>query len=186
MKLYIKNMTCESCKIFVKDVLQKLGLSPIYVELGEVKIQQEIPDLLKNELNAKIQIAGLELLEKRRDILIDQIRKVMIAYVFNTEIQPNLNFSDLLSKELGHSYNYLANIFSEEQDITIEQYIIALKIERTKEMILLDEDSISEIAYKLNYCSVAHLSSQFKKVTGLTPSQFKSQKVKSRIPLQLL
>lgn len=186
MKLYVKNMTCESCKIFVKDVLQKLGLSPTYVELGEIEIQQEIPDLIKKEFNDRIKIAGLELLEKKRDILIDKIRNVMIAYVFNSEIQPNLNFSDLLSKELGHSYNYLANIFSEVQAVTIEQYIIALKIERTKEMILFDEDSFSEIAYKLNYSSVAHLSSQFKKVTGLTPSQFKSLKVKNRIPLQML
>lgn len=177
-------MACESCKIFVKDTLDEMGISPVKVDLGEITTQEDVSDGEKKKLNDKLKTAGLELLEKKQGILIEKIRKVIIDYVYNSDEKSNINFSVLLSKELGHSYTYLANFFSEVEATTIEQYIIALKIERIKELIIFGEDTFSEIAHKLNYSSSAHLSSQFKKVTGLTPSHFKALKEKRRITIQ--
>jgi AraC-like DNA-binding protein len=184
MKIYIKNMACESCKIVVKDALEELAISPVKVELGEVEIKEDISIDEKKKLNNKIKKAGLELLEKKQGVLIEKIRKVMIDYVYNSDEKPNIKFSVLLSKKLNHSYTYLANFFSEVEATTIEQFIIALKIERIKELIIFGEDTFSEIAHKLHYSSVAHLSNQFKKVTGLTPSHFKALKDKRRITIQ--
>lgn len=184
MKIYVRNMACESCKIFVKEALDDLGISPVKVELGEIETKEEISDDNKRKLNIQIKKAGMELLEKKQGVLIEKIRKVMVDYVSNSENRPNVKFSVLLSQELNHSYTYLANFFSEVEATTIEQYIIALKIERIKELIIFGEDTFSEIANKLNYSSVAHLSSQFKKVTGLTPSHFKALKEKRRITIQ--
>jgi AraC-like DNA-binding protein len=184
MKIYVKNMACESCKIVVKEALKELDVSPVKVELGEIEIKEELSDTEKKELNSKIKKAGLELLEKKQGVLIEKIRKVMIDYVYKSDEKPNIKFSVLLSKELNHSYTYLANCFSEIEAISIEQFIIALKIERIKELIIFGEDTISEIAHKLHYSSAAHLSSQFKKATGLTPSHFKALKEKRRIAIQ--
>ncbi|WP_100612383.1 helix-turn-helix domain-containing protein [Confluentibacter lentus] len=184
MKIYVKNMACESCKIFVKDALDELGISPAKVELGEIETKEDVCDEDKKKLNTQIKKAGMELLEKKQGVLIEKIRKVMVEYVSDSENRPNIKFSVLLSEELNHSYTYLANFFSEVEATTIEQYIIALKIERIKELIIFGEDTFSEIANKLNYSSVAHLSSQFKKVTGLTPSHFKALKEKRRITIQ--
>ena len=127
---------------------------------------------------------GLELLEKKDGILIEKIRQIILDYVYKSDEKPDVNFSTILSKELNMSYSYLANFFSEIEATTIEQYIIALKIERIKELIMFDELTLSEIAYQLHYSSVAHLSGQFKKVTGLTPTHFKSLKEKRRISIQ--
>jgi AraC-like DNA-binding protein len=124
------------------------------------------------------------LLEKKQGILIEKIREVIINYVYKSDEKPYIKFSVLLSTELNHSYTYLSNVFSEIESISIEQYIIALKIERVKELIIFGEDTFSEIAHKLHYSSVAHLSTQFKKVTGLTPSHFKSLKEKRRFTIQ--
>src|SRR5690606_26549675 len=124
--------------------------------------------------NSQIKKAGMELLEKKQGVLIEKIKKFCIDYVSNSDNRSNIKFSVLLSQELDHSYTYLANFFSEVEASTIEQYIIALKIERIKELIIFGEDTFSEIAHKLNYSSAAHLSSQFKKATGLTPSHFKA------------
>lgn len=176
-------MACESCKIFVKDTLDELGISLVKVDLGEIETKEDVSDDDKKKLNSKIKTAGMELLEKKQGVLIEKIRKVMIDYV-STDKKPNMKFSVLLSEELNHSYAYLANFFSEVEATTIEQYIIALKIERIKESIIFGEDTLSEIAYKLNYSSVAHLSAQFKKATGLTPSHFKALKEKRRITIQ--
>lgn len=184
MKIYVKNMACESCKIVVKDALDELGISPIKVELGEIETKEELSDDEKKKLNNKINKAGLELLEKKQGVLIEKIRKVAIDYVYNSDEKPNIKFSVLLSEELNYSYTYLANFFSEVEATTIEQFIIALKIERIKELIIFGEDTFSEIAYKLNYSSAAHLSTQFKKSTGLTPSHFKALKEKRRITIQ--
>jgi AraC-like DNA-binding protein len=178
-------MACESCKIFVEEALDEMGI-PAKVELGEIDTKKDMSDDEKKELNVVIRKAGLELLEKKQGVLIEKIRKVMVDYVFNSDTKPNIKFSVLLSEELGHSYTYLANFFSEVEATTIEQYIIALKIERIKELIIFGEDSFSEIAHNLNYSSAAHLSSQFKKVTGLTPSHFKALKEKRRITIQSL
>lgn len=184
MKIYVKNMACESCKIVVKEALEELNISSAKVELGEIETSQDISDVKKKKLNIKIKKAGLELLEKQQGVLIEKIRKVIINYVYKSDEKPNIKFSVLLSKELNRSYTYLANFFSEVEAISIEQFIIALKIERIKELIIFGELTFSEIAHKLHYSNVAHLSSQFKKVTGLTPSHFKALKVKRRIAIQ--
>jgi len=184
VKIYVKNMACESCKLVVRDALEELDIAPVKIELGEIETKNDISDEEKKKLNSIIKIAGLELIEKKQGVLIEKIRKVMIDYVYNSDEKPNITFSVLLSEELNHSYTYLANFFSEIEATTIEQFIIALKIERIKELILFGEDSISEIAHKLHYSSVAHLSAQFKKATGLTPSHFKSLKEKRRITIQ--
>ena len=184
MKIYVKNMACESCKAFVKNALEELEISPIRVELGEIETKKDVSDDEKIKLNNKIKKVGLELLEKKQGVLIEKIRKVMIDYVYKSDEKPNIKFSVFLSEELNQSYTYLANFFSEVEATTIEQFIIALKIERIKELIIFGEDSLSEIAYKLHYSSVSHLSSQFKKVTGLSPSHFKTLKEKRRITIQ--
>lgn len=177
-------MACESCKILVKDTLDELGIPVVKVELGEIETREDVSDEVKKKLNSEIKKAGMELLEKKQGVLVEKIRKSIIDYVYNPEKNLNVKFSVLLSQELGHSYTYLANFFSEVEATTIEQYIIALKIERIKELIIFGEETFSEIAYKLNYSSVAHLSSQFKKATGLTPSHYKALKEKRRITIQ--
>ncbi|OOG77652.1 AraC family transcriptional regulator [Algoriphagus sp. A40] len=184
MKIYVRNMACESCKVVVKEALEELDITPVKVELGEIETQEEITEEDKKKLNEKIKKVGLELLEKKQGILIEKIRKVIIDYVYNSDEKPNNKFSVLLSEKLNHSYTYLANFFSEVEATTIEQYLIALKVERIKELIIFGEDTFSEIADKLHYSSIAHLSSQFKKVTGLTPSYFKALKEKRRISIQ--
>ncbi|MBK6730606.1 MAG: helix-turn-helix transcriptional regulator [Bacteroidetes bacterium] len=184
MKIYIKNMACESCKVVVKEALEELDISPVKVELGEIETKEDISDEKKMKLNIKIKKVGLELLEKKQGALIEKIRKVIVDYVYKSDEKPKVKFSVLLSKELDYSYTYLANFFSEVEATTIEQYVIALKIERIKELIIFGEHTLSEIAYKLHYSSVAHLSAQFKKITGLTPSHFKALKEKRRITIQ--
>ena len=177
-------MACESCKVVVKTALNELNITPVKVELGEVETKEELSDADKIKLNNKIKKVGLELLEKKQGVLIEKIRKVIIDYVYNSENKPILKFSALLSDELNHSYAYLANFFSEVEAITIEQYIISLKIERIKELIIFNDHTFSEIANMLHYSSVAHLSAQFKKATGLTPTHFKKLKEKRRISIQ--
>jgi len=184
MKIYVKNMACESCKVVVKNALEELDITAVKVELGEIVTKEDVSDDDKKQLNSKIKKVGLELLEKKQGVLIEKIRKVMIDYVYKSDDKPNIKFSVLLSEELNHSYTYLANFFSEVEATTIEQFIIALKIERIKELIIFGEHSLSEIAYKLHYSSVAHLSAQFKKITGLTPSHFKKLKERRRITIQ--
>ncbi len=183
MKIYIKNMACESCKIVVKEALEELGINA-KVDLGEVDTTEELTDEEKIELNKKIRKAGLELLESKKGVIIEKIRKVAIEYVYHAVEKPDINFSDLLSKKLHLSYGYLANLFSEVEANTIERFVISLKMERIKELIILEEFNLTEIAYKLHYSSVAHLSNQFKKETGLTPTHFKKLKEKRRIILQ--
>ena len=184
MKIYVKNMACESCKVVVKEALEELNIQPVKVELGEIETKEKVSDADKVKLNKKIKKVGLELLEKKQGILVEKIRQVIVDYVYNSDEKPNVKFSALLSKELNHSYTYLANFFSEVEATTIEQYMIALKIERIKELIIFGEHTLSEIAYMLHYSSVAHLSAQFKKVTGLTPTHFKKLKEKRRIAIQ--
>ncbi|GAB2632067.1 hypothetical protein GCM10027035_27960 [Emticicia sediminis] len=184
MKIYVKNMACESCKVVVRETLEELNISPLKVELGEIETKENISDDDKRELNKRIKKVGLELLEKKEGVLIEKIRKVVIDYVYKSDEKPNVKFSVLLSEELDYDYTYLANFFSEVESTTIERFIISLKIERIKELILFGEYSFSEIAHKLHYSSVAHLSTQFKKATGLTPSHFKALKNKRRITIQ--
>lgn len=184
MKIYVKNMACESCKIFVQGALEELDITTVKVGLGEIETRHDVSDNDKKKLNAKMKEAGLELLEKKSGVLIEKIRKVIIDYVYKSDDKFNSKFSALLSEKLNYDYRYLANFFSEVEATTIEQYLIAMKVERIKELILFDELSLTQISYKLNYSSVAHLSNQFKKVTGLTPTHFKKLKEKRRITIQ--
>ncbi|MBK8497117.1 MAG: AraC family transcriptional regulator [Ferruginibacter sp.] len=186
MKLYIKNMACLSCKVVVKEALADMEIQPIKVELGEIETKEELSDSEKVKLNNLIKKVGLELLENKQGAIIEKIRKVVVDYVYHTEEKIITNFSDYLSKKLNYNYTYLANLFSEVEASTIEQYVIALKIERIKELIMFKDMTLTEISYKLHYSSVAHLSAQFKKVTGLSPSHFKRLKNNRRIAIQNL
>lgn len=186
MKIYIKNMACLSCKVVVKEALEELKIEPIKVELGEIETRKELTDAEKEKLNNKIRKVGLEILEGKQAAIIEKIRKVVVDYVYHTEEKIITNFSDYLSKKLNYNYTYLANLFSEVEVSTIEQYVIAMKVERIKELIMFEDMTLTEISYKLHYSSVAHLSAQFKKVTGLTPTHFKRLKNKRRIAIQNL
>ena len=180
MKLYIKNMVSSRCKMLVKQELIKLNLHFIIVELGEVEIMENISGEQREQVKIALFNSGLELMDDKRSILIEKIKNTVIEMVYYTDQIIKTNFSDFLTKKLNHDYTYLANLFSEVQGTTIEQFIISHKIERIKELIIYGELNITEIAWKMNYSSVAHLSNQFKKVTGLSPSHFKLLKVKRR------
>ena len=184
MKLHIKNMVSIRCKMIVKEELTKLGLHFIIVELGEVEIMENISAEQREQVKMALLNSGLELMDDKRSILIEKIKNTIIEMVHHTDEIIKTNFSDFLSKKLNHDYTYLANLFSEVQGTTIEQFIISHKIERIKELIIYDELNITEIAWKMNYSSVAHLSNQFKKVTGLSPSHFKQLKDKRRSPIE--
>lgn len=177
-------MVSNRCKMMVKEELKKLGLHFIVVDLGEIEIMEEISMELREQLKESLLQSGLELMDNKKAVLIEKTKNVIIQMVHHAEEMIKINFSDYLSEKLNHDYTYIANLFSEVQGTTIEQFIIAHKIERIKELIIYGELNITEIAWKMNYSSVAHLSNQFKKVTGLSPSHFKNLKVKRRIPIE--
>lgn len=168
----------------VKEELKNLGLHYVIVDLGTVEILEDITTAQREELKKNLLRSGLELLEDNRSILIERIKNVITEMVHYSDELPKVNYSDYISEKLNHDYTYLSNLFSEVKGITIQQYIINHKIERVKELLLYDELNLTEISYKLNYSSVAHLSNQFKKVTGLTPTFFKKLKQKRRITLE--
>jgi AraC-like DNA-binding protein len=169
-------MVCIRCKMVVKQELEKLGLHYTIVELGKAEILEDITPTQKEEFKTGLIKFGLELLDDRKSILIEKIKKVIVELIHYTDEPLKVNFSDYLSEKLNHSYTYLANLFSEVEGITIEHYIIIHKIEKVKELLVYDELSLTEISYQMHYSSVAHLSNQFKKITGLTPSFFKKVK----------
>ncbi len=173
MKLYVKYMVSIRCKMVVKDELEKLGLHPIVVELGEVEVLETISQKQRDELGTALKRYGFELMDDKKAILIEKIKQVIIETIHYTDEALRVNFSDHLSEKLQYDYTYLANLFSEVEGTTIEHFIIKHKIERVKELLIYDELSLTEISYKLHYSSVAALSNQFKKITGLTPSFFK-------------
>lgn len=173
-------MVSLRCKMIVKEELKKLGLHFIVVDLGEIDIMEDISSEKRELLKAALLESGLELMDDKRAVLIEKIKNVIIELVHYSDEIPKVNYSDYISEKLNHDYTYLSNIFSEVKGITIQQFIIIHKIERVKELLLYDELNLTEISYKLHYSSVAHLSSQFKKITGLSPSQFKQLKVRSR------
>ncbi|MBV7269285.1 helix-turn-helix domain-containing protein [Winogradskyella luteola] len=173
MKLYIKYMVSLRCKLRVKYELEKLGLHYTSIELGMIEIKENITDELKQRLKSNLALSGLELLDDKKSILIDKIKNVIIEMIHYSDEVPKANYSDFISKKLNYDYTYLSNIFSETKGITIQHFIIKHKIEKAKELILYDELNLTEIAYRLNYSSVAHLSNQFKKVTGQSPSFYK-------------
>ena len=177
-------MVSKRCKTVVKEQLQKLGLHFMIVDLGEVEIMENITLQQRESLQASLLDVGLQLMDDKRAVLIEKIKTVIIEMVHHSEEMVRVNFSHFLSEKLNHDYTYLANLFSEVQGTTIVQFIISHKVERIKELIMYDEFNISEIAWKMNYSSVSHLSNQFKKATGLSPSHFKQLKDKKRTPLE--
>ena len=180
MKIFIKNMVCIRCKMVVKSELQKLGLHYVFVDLGEAEIKEVIsPEQLKS-LSIALKKTGLELMDDEKSILVEKIKAIIIEMVHYSEDEIKTNLSDYLSEKLNHNYTYLANLFSEVKGTTIEHFYLSHKIEKVKELLVYDELNLTEIAYKLNYSSVAHLSNQFRKMTGLTPSHFKNLKHKRR------
>ena len=183
MKLYIRNMACESCKVLVKEELEKLGVQPLKVELGEADVKEKLSAAEQQQFNNGIKKAGLELVKNREGILIDQIKTAIIDYIENND-RIKSNLSDYLSRKLHYEYPYISSYFSAMQANTIERYMIALKIEKVKEMLVVDGLTLTQIAYKLNYSSVAHLSHQFKKVTGLPATHFKKLKSIRRLTIQ--
>ena len=177
-------MVSTRCKMVVKEELKKLKLHFMVVDLGEVEIMENITSEQREQLKIALFDCGLELMDDKRAMLIEKIKNVIIDMVHHTEEAIKINFSNYLSEKLNHDYTYLANLFSEVQGTTIEQFIISHKIERIKELIIYGELNITEIAWKMNYSSVAHLSNQFKKMTGLSPSHFKQLKDKRRSPIE--
>ena len=183
MKLYIKYMVSNRCKMVVREELKNLGLHFI-VDMGVADIMEEITLDQREQIRIALLRSGLELMNDKKAMLIEQIKKVVIEMIHYSDELPKVNFSDFLSEKLDYDYTYLANLFSEVQGTTIERFIISHKIERVKELIIYDELNLTEIAWKMHYSSVAHLSNQFKKITGLTPSYFKNLKNKRRIPIE--
>ncbi len=169
-------MVCIRCKIVVKDELDKLGLKYRTVELGEAELVENITPEMREKIRTALLRSGLELMDDKKSVLIQKIKNVIIELVHYSEEPLTINFSVYLSEKLHHDYTYLANLFSEVQGTTIEQFIIAHKIERVKELLVYNELNLTEIAYLMHYSGVAHLSAQFKKVTGLTPTHFKKLK----------
>ena len=177
-------MVSARCKMVAKEELRKLGLHYVMVDLGEVEIMETLNDNMHAALKIGLQQSGLELMDDKRSMLIEKIKIIVIEVVHYQEEPLKMNFSEYLSKKLSHDYTYLSNLFSEVQGTTIEHFLIAHKIERVKELLIYNELTLTEIAYKMNYSSVAHLSNQFKKVTGLTPTHFKKLKDKRRTTLE--
>lgn len=186
MKLYIKNMVCNRCIMVVKSELEKLGLHPVTVLLGEVELKKEITPAQKEELREHFLKLGFELIDDKKTRLIENIKTSILERVHYKDEPLKITFSEYLSEKFHQDYSALSKLFSEIQGMTIEQYVITQKIERVKELLVYDELSLSEIALQLNYSSVSHLSKQFKKVTGLTPTHFKQVKENKRIPLDKL
>lgn len=184
LKLFIKYMVSNRCKLAVKEELTKLGLHFIVVEVGEVEIMEELTQEQYKALQLGLAPSGLELMDDKKAMLIEKIKNVITEMIHHSDEVPRVNYSDFISAKLDYDYTYLSNLFSEVKGITIQQFIIIHKIERAKEFLLYDELNLTEISYKLHYSSVAHLSNQFKKITGLTPSAYRQLKDKRRTPIE--
>jgi AraC-like DNA-binding protein len=173
-------MVTIRCKMVVKAELQKIGVKYVSVDLGEAETVEDLSADQLSRLGTGLRKAGLELMDDKKSILVEKIKAVIIELVHYNDDQLKINLSDYLTEKLNHNYTYLANLFSEVKGTTIEHFYLAHKIEKVKELLVYDELSLTEIAYMLHYSSVAHLSNQFKKMTGLTPSHFKNLKKKRR------
>lgn len=181
MKIYIRNMVCNRCILVVRSELNKLGFQPINVAMGEVEFRENLNKEQLGLINKSLKLQGFELLDNKRSRLIEQIKKIILHEIYYPEENSKkLKLSILLSQELKKDYSTLSNLFSELEGMTIEQYTILLKIERVKELLMYDELTLNQIADRMNYSSIAHLSSQFKKITGLAPSQFRQLKENKR------
>jgi len=177
-------MVCIRCQMVVKSELEKLALEYTVVKIGEANIKGQVSDEILELLDKALRKSGLQLMDNKKSILVEKIKNAIIDLVHYTEDQIKVNLSDYLCEKLNHDYTYLANLFSEVKGVTIEQFYLSHKIEKVKELIVYDELNLTEIAYKMHYSSVAHLSNQFKKITGLTPSHFKELKNKRRDTLE--
>ncbi|WP_207799038.1 helix-turn-helix domain-containing protein [Taibaiella soli] len=186
MKLYIKNMVCNRCVMVVEQILKRLDIPFHNVQLGEVDTEEELAAAKLESLDNQLHAVGFSLIDDRKQRMIEQIKNLVVKMVHQSADLPRQNFSDFLSTQLHYDYTYLSNLFSDVEGTTIEQYIIRQKIERAKELLVYDELTLSEIADQMGYSSVAHLSSQFKKVTGLTPSHFRQIRENKRKPLDEL
>jgi AraC-like DNA-binding protein len=184
LKIYIKYMVSTRCKMVVKEELKKLGLHFILVEMGVVDIMEDLTKEQREQIRTALLTSGLELMEDKKAVLIEKIKNIVIEMIHYQDEEPKMNFSDYLTGKLHYDYTYLSNLFSEIQGITLEKFIITHKIERVKELIIYDELSIKEIAWNLHYCSVSHLSNQFKMITGFSPTHFKNLKIKKRSPIE--
>lgn len=177
-------MVCIRCQMVVKSELEKFGLKYTTVKIGEVNIKSQVPQEILRQLDAALRKSGLQLMDNKKSILVEQIKNTIINLVHYTDEQLKVNLSDYLSEKLNHEYTYLSNLYSEVKGVTIEHFYLSHKIEKVKELIVYDELNLTEIAYKMHYSSLAHLSNQFKKITGLTPTHFKALKNKRRRTLE--
>ncbi len=186
--VYIKNMVCNRCIKVVKEEFEKLGLTIMDIQLGEVIVKGSLDQFQIEKIKTILEENGFELIEDRKAKIIEEIKLTILGLVRSDDIEQSLeeNYSDLIVEKVGMDYHYLSTLFSSVENITIEHYIILQKIERAKELLRYGELTLSEIAYKLGYSSVQHLSNQFKKVTGMTASQFKNITDNIRKPLDLL
>ncbi|MCH7964275.1 MAG: AraC family transcriptional regulator [Bacteroidetes bacterium] len=186
--LHIKNMVCNRCIKVVREELEKLDYTVEKIELGEVVIMSDKKKFQLDKIKKSFEENGFELIDSRKANIIERVKILIIKLIHHnsTETQSNLNLHDEIIKEAGLSYQYVSSLFSSMEGITIEKFIIHQKIEKVKELIVYDELTLSEIAYRLEYSSVQHLSNQFKKVTGLSPSYFKKLKSKKRKPLDTI
>lgn len=180
MKLYIKNMVCSRCKMVVEGQLKSKGLRPLSVNLGEVEIEGDLSKDQLSQLDTSLKSLGFELIDNKKSQTIEKIKNAIVTLVHHSDHNLKTNLSEFITSQIHQDYNYLSNLFSEVEGTTIEKYFITQRIERVKELIVYDELSLSEIADQLGYSSVAYLSNQFKKVTGFTPSHFKSLKEHKR------
>ncbi len=180
MKLYIKNMVCDRCIMVMRSEIEKAGLHPVQIELGEIEISEEPDKETLALFDRQIRGLGFELIDDRKSRLIEKIKNLIVELVHRSETQVQVNLSEYIASNIHQDYNYISNVFSETEGTTIEKYYITQKIERIKELLVYDELSISEIAHRMGYSSVAYLSNQFKKYTGFTPSYYKSLKEHKR------
>lgn len=179
-------MVCRRCKMVVENVLTNSGLHPLSVELGEVLIEEDIDHDTRIALDNALNEFGFELIDDKKSRTIEKIKNAIVDYVHYSKENLRVNLSSYLSELLHQDYNYLSNLFSEVEGTTIEQYLILLRIEKVKELLVYDELTVSQIAHELNFSDASHLSKQFKKITGLTPGYFKQLKEKKRIPIEEL
>jgi len=168
----------------VKSEFEKLDISLRTVELGKVGTSNNITQEKLKLLDNNLKLFGLELIENRKIILVEKIKTAIVILIHYSDVELKINLSDYLSEKLNYNYTYLANLFSKVKGITIEKFYLTHKIEKVKELIIYDEFNLSEIAYKMHYSSIAHLSNQFRKTTGLAPSQFRRLQHKNRLSLE--
>lgn len=186
MNIFIKHMVSMRCKLKVKEELNNMGIDFLSIDLGKVELIDDLTPEQHEQLKENLLSSGLELMDDKKAILVERVKNVIIKMIHESEEMPKENYSDYISRQLDYDYTYLSNIFAEVKGITIQQYIINNKIERVKELLLYDELNLTEISYRLHYSSGAHLSNQFRKVTGITPSYFKKLKLKRKGNLENL